>query len=688
MDMNSSRNVILSTTNSYIILEFNKKNNTIDTKYSNFKYSQYEIKSKDSYYINDSTLIIGYNFDGSRIQIYDLIHNTNYFTPINLYNFRNLKLDNEGIIFTNYFNTISKISIEPFTSTSIIDSKNRILNYFVYDSTHNYIVTELGDLKDSLVEFNSKNGTILSKELLPFKILNNEFIVLNNGSILYEKSGLYKYFKGQSKSIQYDPNSVNADIKFIVKTKSKDLLMQTDTGFYYSIDDGDSWIYIKNLTKNLPLNIDEFIAFDSTYAVAMATNEDTGQKLYVYDSKFKGWIEKILDEDSRCFSNIIIYKDFMLAFDEEVSNNTLFMSKDMGKSWKKITYFGDPIVNLIKTKEGLIGVSENSFNHFLTPITFNESNESWIALNLPNNEVNTTWFNRILSFENRLVSYFIRPPVNLGYPDSLIIAESIDNGLNWKFLSREQYVNDDYINWLGFDKVNNRIVQHAHAGNRVRISNDFGNSFNEIEQLNFFSNVFHVYSNLDSSYFLVGQLPNKAEIKLYKSNFSFNNFEEINIPKLKYDANLNIQKYPLIVLYSIEGLWYSPNAGLDWIPYDLGLPKFPENLFFYTDFNYLEDQRGLISLCKDGLYTTMWPVQTKSIIEIAKLPIYPNPTLDEFQVNLQGNKIGLTFTVYDGQGKLIQSLNKMEGMDRFFLVVLMPQEYILFKFIIRIHFNQ
>lgn len=160
MDMNSVGNVVFSTTNSYNILELNRNINTVDIKYSNFKYSQFELNSKDSYYINDSTLIIGYNFDGSRIQIYDLINNTYYFTPINLYNFRNLKLDNEGNIFSNYFNTISKISIEPFGSNSLIESQNRILNYFVYDSTHNYIVTELRNLNDSIIEFNSNNGKI------------------------------------------------------------------------------------------------------------------------------------------------------------------------------------------------------------------------------------------------------------------------------------------------------------------------------------------------------------------------------------------------------------------------------------------------------------------------------------------------------------------------------------------------
>lgn len=401
---------------------------------------------------------------------------------------------------------------------------------------------------------------------MPFKLLNNEFIVLNDGSILYEKGGLYKYFMGQSKLIQYDTNALNVDIKFIVESKSKDLIMQTKSGFYYSINDGDSWVHLKNMSNTVPLNIDEFVVFDSTYAVAMSSNEGSGQKLYIYQSKFNGWIEQILDEDSRCFTNIIVYKDYMFAYDEEVSNNILFMSKDMGMTWEKINYFGEPIINLIKTKDGLFGVAENSFNHLLTPVTFNDNNDTWTALNLPNNDVNATWFSRILSFENRLVSYFIGPPVNFGYPDSLIIAESIDNGLNWKILSREQYVNDDYINWLGFDKVNNRIVQHAHAGNRVRISNDFGISFNVIEQLNFFSNVFHIYSNTDSSYFIVGQLPNMAELSIFKSDFGFGHFEEINIPKLKYDANLNTQKYPFIVLYSIEGLWYSPNAGLDWIP--------------------------------------------------------------------------------------------------------------------------
>lgn len=137
LDMNSIGNVIFSTSNSYNLLELNKSNSTVNTKYSNFKYSHFELKSKDSYYINDSTLIIGYNFDGSRIQIYDLVHNTYYFTPVNLNNFRNIKRDSEGNIFTNYFNTISKISIEPFGSNSLIESQNRILNYFVYDSTNN-----------------------------------------------------------------------------------------------------------------------------------------------------------------------------------------------------------------------------------------------------------------------------------------------------------------------------------------------------------------------------------------------------------------------------------------------------------------------------------------------------------------------------------------------------------------------
>ena len=75
-------------------------------------------------------------------------------------------------------------------------------------------------------------------------------------------------------------------------------------------------------------------------------------------------------------------------------------------------------------------------------------------------------------------------------------------------------------------------------------------------------------------------------------------------------------------------------------------------------------KRGLISLCNDGIYTSMWPVQTKSIIGSGKLSIYPNPTLDEFSVNLTDNEFELTLDIYDGQGKLMQGLKKVEGKSR------------------------
>jgi len=60
----------------------------------------------------------------------------------------------------------------------------------------------------------------------------------------------------------------------------------------------------------------------------------------------------------------------------------------------------------------------------------------------------------------------------------------------------------------------------------------------------------------------------------------------------------------------------------------------------------------------------MWPVQTKSIIGSGNLSIYPNPTLDEFQVNLPDNEFEFTLDIYDGQGKLVQGLKKVNKKDR------------------------
>lgn len=590
--------------------------------------------------------------------------------------------------------------IENAIDMDFFESNGVILSTYSY-TTGNLRITQNGG--ESWIKIN----TLPLDTYRSIKIFDDKTIYITSSSKLYKSIDL-----GTSWEILPIPH--NQILKSVFINKSVGYFCTTNGKIAKTIDGGLSWILQYNLSNSIPNN------FISIYFY----NENIGFAFRDHNSLFRTtdggatWIEKTnIPYDMKAFQ----FLDENTGY--AAGDNMISKTSDGGQTWQPTgyydtsygspyylgLYFRNPSEGIICGLRGMILKTSDAANNwqayspFYDPIfnvdiygntgytntryklykTTDKAN-NWSEINLQNTAIRNMQFfdanNGILLSEK---------------PNSTTnttLYKTIDGGQNWTILYDKNYPGMNSIIFI------NEMRGFAYIDNvGVNITTDGGKTFQSIGSTVNYRDYNFINENI--GYALVGFYGSKI-IKTINAGLTWNTvYENLDIDAI--DIQFLNENTGYLVSDDYSSIYKTSNGGLTWTKMSSTPQEYLSSIFFYDENKgYLVDDDGNVYYTVNGgttwnfssFFLTSYPYHPKlkregndiilygdngviakinseqletenfPINNKYKIKLFPNPTSDFVNINLDKSLTINKIEVYDFTGRVLEQKRTTESV--------------------------
>lgn len=656
MYMSKNGDVALALKDKDIIFELTQYGTNLNKyEFNDFFYNPSTSLFKDVFYDDQNTLFVRYFFGGGN-SLYTVNRNNSKKNLIKDYlvYLDKVKWDKNSTAYSYDYSAVSTFTSDWSKEKVIfmpVINQTSITNIFPYDELHNYIVVQ--SFKDNIYLYNLNRQT--EKAILlwqdKFFLSRNNFIVTSSGTFIYgDDNGLYKNEGQGFVNINFDSSVTEANINWVNFDKKGNIIILSNKDFYWSPDEGLSWTKLSKF--HMDLKFTQIEVYDSSFAVALVTDEVYKQSVYVINQNNNSWNKLEINYNIRCMTNIIEANNGTLFANDNGEVGYLLKSYNQGRNWELVEFEGKEIFSVFNKNGILFGTSrERMFIYH--PVISIDNGETWKNIEFPFKELSV--FDQVIlePINDKILAFFSFTSTT---KDTLIVLQSTDNGEHWNYLYNRKQSSDPKIRWRSIDK-NDYIYDWTYIDLPVYVSKNYMLTHEIDHRFDSFKHLNYIYFNSDGSAFVVGSMNASFDYKLFKTT-DFIHFDSLDVPFMKYFTFLNVDYYPLVFAASFDkGIWYSRDGGSSWQDYSDGLVLYPKNYSQFKDFTILQDSTAMTSICYDGLYKTSWKVNSHDLDFDPTGIFYPNPFHDILHLKYDDNtELPLTLSIYDAQLKCIQKL--------------------------------
>lgn len=655
MYMSKTGDVALAMKDKDIIIEITKYGTVLKNyEFNDFFYNPNTSLYKDVFYDDQNTLFIRYYSSGNSLYTIDKTNSKKILIKDYLVYLDKVKWDKNGIAYSNGFSEVSIFTAD-WSKEKVIYMPTMKQTYvgdiFPYETSHNYIVVK--SFKDNVYLYNLNSQTEKINLVWNENVFvpQNKYIVTPSGTFIYgDANGLYKNEGQGFSNIDFDSTVREANIKRVSFDKKNNVIIQSNKDFYWSSDEGLSWIKLSKFHTDL--NITQIEVYDSSFAVALVTDQANHQDVYVINQDNSSWNKLEINYSIRCMTNIIEANNGTLFANDDEDNGVgvLLKSYNQGRNWEPVQFDGKEIFSVFNKNGVLFGTSRERM-HIVYPVISKDNGETWQNVAMPYKELRFFEQFTIVPINNKFLAFFSNDAL-----DTLIVLQSIDDGANWNYLYKLNQSKTHPVKWKAIDR-NDNIYDWIFQDSSVYVSKNYGETYEIDHRFDSFNHINNVYFNADGSAFIIGNMNASYDNKLFKTT-DFIHFDSLDVPFMMYFLFLNTDYYPFVFAASFDkGLWYSRDGGTSWQDYSDGLVLYPKNYSQFKDFTILHDSTAITSICYDGLYKTSWKVNSSDLDIDPKGKFYPNPFHDRLHLKYDDNlRLPLTLSIYDAQLKCVQKL--------------------------------
>lgn len=554
-----------------------------------------------------------------------------------------------------------------FNSYKIFDVGEKILSAFMYDTINNYIVTSQ---INGIIKIYKLNTTTFESKLLISNFHEGANIsgvfVTENGTILVSSVvGLYRYTNDGATCdiVQIEPNiDPISNIQRLTQTLKGGFIVQIDNSFYFSNDQGKTWVKLLNYGTNFPLgNIVKIISTDSSSSVILI-EQDCGIKIpYLLNTKRQGW-SKINSEISALKFSSLSKTSNGTIYAQNDKSCSLFATDDESESWTEPKILGQKLYTIFELGDTILFATTINDYKLYKSIDFGLNWKHIDALEFGDPNIKFLGLKQIVPSHVYLIT---------GLMDSLtsnflkyIVYKSYD-GYNWEIQSE---VSSNFIlRELVYDPYHKVLISYQPWSNsQVYFSSDEGNNFQLDDKFSQFNRIYSLNYNDKGEYIVCGELNGKLNLYLYKDLINFvpyqnDLFKNKFITPIKKLANNN-----LLGISGTDGLFLTSDGGENWINISKGLNLNGPEIYLLKDVLIDRNNIGYVCLEYDGLYKSNGSiVNTMQYFEENKISVSPNPVDDLlcFHTNEGNSFINSTILIYDNLGRIVLSKKIKDDYD-------------------------
>ncbi len=628
----------------------------------------------------DNGFIVPRYFNGTEFNLDTLIYKFN--AQVN----DNLKFDQNGNYYYYEKEQLYKYINPYFDSYKVFNNGDKIVSAFMFDTLNNFIVTYKDNGIINVHKFNSKT--------LEYKTIISNFheganlsgtVIAESGIILISSLvGLYRYENDgvNCELVQFDPNvDPEVNIELLLKATNGSLLIRVNNLYYYSIDNGKSWLKLNKFNVNFPEGkIVKLLPYDSTNALLLV-EQNCGFKIpYILKDFEAGWV-KIND----AYSALKLYNLYKTSngtiYAKTDKSCTLISSDDESKTWVEPKIFGQSIHQLFELGDSVFYATTTAeFSLFkstdygknwqkIYAADFGDPNLSFLGMK----QVNSSRVYLIAGYKDTITNKFVK----------FVVFASIDSK-NWVKL--EDFTASLILRELVFDNFNNLIFSYQPwSDNQIYTSFDNGNTFTSDDRFQNFNKIYSLNCNERGEIFVCGELNGKLNLYIYKNLTNFipyhtDQFKNKFITPIKKLRNNN-----LLAIMGIDGVFLSSDGGENWINYNKGLNLNGPEIYLVKDVFIDKQDNGYVCLEYDGLYKSTIPLVATENLEIcSKVKLSPNPALDHitFYANGNCNFNNAHVFFYDKLGRVVYDLqNKVDCLNLTIPIDQLPTGSYIYKLI-------
>lgn len=590
---------------------------------------------------------------------------------------RNIKYNQNNEYFYINSRELRKYRRPFYDSDIIFNNGEMIKNYFVFNDSINYIITEKGTFRIYKVNTKTKDIRLIVSAL----ITNNPELVLFNRSgkvLIPTVSGLYRSSdEGISSEIitfdnQVDPQTNITDLR---RLKNSNIIMRAESNYYYSNDEGDHWIKLSAFNNSCPdySKIVKLEAIDTQLAVMIIKDKCDLEKTVVLTSEFNAWRDLVVDISILDMGNVIKSKANRLFASDHLCE--IVYSDDESASWSPYFIQNKNILSIVSTKSKvLFAVTKEKRELFRS----NDNGDNWIYLSdrigIPNIEIIAV---KPIIGDTIILIGGIKDFGTVNYRDTFEFL-SLNNGDKWDILPKNT---NNYIYNLAWDR-NTKIFSFFSQLNTVYSSEDLGFTWKIDNLFDDFDRINSIYFGKNNLIILYGRY--KGEFNVYLS-YDRKNFIPCNGNYFKVDVAtlVEIKDEFIVALLGFTGIFLSKDGGFNWEDITSGISIFDElataiNSIFIDDRN-----QAYLSVQNDGLYKSNEPLVKAINDQDSNFDFYtyPNPFVNDFIIKCNSckNSPYYELEVYNNLGVLITRVKLFNEINQLHCLSELPSGIYIYQ---------
>lgn len=563
----------------------------------------------------------------------------------------------QNYLLNSYNNTIDRYDIN-WQKKSISFSDEHILDYFIYDSLHNYVLTKSNVNSHYVLhrfDYNHLDHQVLATLNLGFDLKEGNFIVQSDGSLLCANDSNQLLIVKDTLIRESNFNSilVNEKLERIIVCLDATLMILTDRSFYHSSDQGASWHRLNKLDLFRPKNIIKFMAIDSNYAIAVNKENLGNEFFHFFIPGILSWNSGGYRYDHISFTELIYAGEYkFFGLDTIHGFGTWLQFEENNKfSRRPFTYKSNPVLQMFKHQQRMYGINYTNEPVSRVPIYTDDSGNVWSELEtIPYRSDSMAVLKNMFGANDKVIAEFVIKNKATNKDDSVEIFYTTDKAKSWiQAGNRSKIVNQK----LG-KKVIGMDDRFYYLGNDIYSSSDFGLTIERDPRLSEFYSIYDMVFNPDSSVFVVAKFDTISDYQLYKTK-DFENYMVIDAPfnhGLIHHQSINNDRYPIVVLSNDDhGVWISEDGGSQWKSYNEGLRFYPSYNDILGKVEWGSWDRLYMPICFNGYKYMDFPiVNNQNNVTNTNLQFCPNPCHDAIQIcDYKEDYTNYTISFYNAQ---------------------------------------
>lgn len=594
--------------------------------YSNHSYKRFFTDYKSDLYC--AYVGNGYEFQLYRNNVFskELIKNSKF-------NPKQIFYDSIGNYYYNAVGAIRKIDnqLQYIIDSSFYKAKSYILDFYLYDSIHNYII-ESNITTTSIYKLNTKTKASEFYSKLPDYINPERKYINQAGDIWYVNAGNLYYINHntpkQIEEIKIDTTLSRVYGDAITLGMDHNIYVMCDIGVYQLYGSEQKQCRrLHQMSNQLPFPIGKTIIRDSLYALLMTKDDCMEPETYHFNAQQSSWKKLDFDLDLNTIRNLrkdnqnTLYANF---FCNSNPKQYIKYSEDDGNSWYDLLINGIQVHGLDINKDGnAVALAGNSV------YVYDDIKKDWIkstskSLVIP--KIDLLYF--YASSNELLMNGEVDDNINNRY--FYYLFHSVDGGLTWTKITSIQKSENPYSS--GHDYLiskSGRWYAYGLIVDSVRYSDDQGRNWiidRRFDGLRYIQKMIE----LADERLLLSAYYNKVA-SIYVMDF-IKPIEKLNdyfygVQILKYDPPSTIYGF----LSGDKPMFVSKDLGKTIVEIDHGLAPYNVDVRIPVDILQDNQKNIYVSCAVDGLY--------KADAKIINNSSSINKTNDKFYFAMNSNGI-------------------------------------------------